>query len=81
MKLRNRIVCILLVVAVVTLAEGSLLERQSLLRPNGMEPCFTCRAEDKPWSYSLLTFFGKLKNMLVRAVNVIAASTKQQKIT
>ncbi|KPJ07768.1 hypothetical protein RR48_03481, partial [Papilio machaon] len=60
--------------------QGSLLVRRSLLRPNGMEPCYTCRAEDKPWSHTLLQFCGKLKDMMTRAINAIASTTRIQKI-
>ncbi|CAH2051834.1 unnamed protein product, partial [Iphiclides podalirius] len=81
MRLGARIIGLMLVAAAVASVQGSLLVRQSLLRPNGMEPCFTCRAEDKPWSHSLLAFFGKFKDMLSRAVNFLAANAKQQKIS
>ncbi|KAG6461424.1 hypothetical protein O3G_MSEX012624 [Manduca sexta] len=79
MNLR-RLVCVMLAVVAVTAVESSILLKGSLLRPRIPEPCFSCRAEDRPYAYSLISYLAKVKDMFVRGVNVLLDKSKQYKL-
>ncbi|CAB3219831.1 unnamed protein product [Arctia plantaginis] len=59
---------------------SSLLMKHSLLKPRTPKPCFSCGSEDRPFAYPLIGYLVKLKDMVVKGINVLVTNVKENKI-
>uniref|UniRef100_A0A2A4K3Z2 Uncharacterized protein n=1 Tax=Heliothis virescens TaxID=7102 RepID=A0A2A4K3Z2_HELVI len=80
MKLERFLMWTVIAVTALTVVESSLLLKNSLVRPRLPEPCFSCRAEDRPFAYPLISYLAKVKDMFVRGLNVLVANSKKSQL-
>ncbi|KAJ8713076.1 hypothetical protein PYW08_008380 [Mythimna loreyi] len=80
MKLRSVLLWTVIAVAALTVVESSILLKDSLVRPRRPEPCFSCRPEDRPFAYPLISYMSKIKDMFVRGLNALMAKVKTSKL-
>ncbi|KAJ8711422.1 hypothetical protein PYW07_008664 [Mythimna separata] len=80
MKLRSVLIWTVVAVTALTVVESSILLKDSLVRPRLPDPCFSCRSEDRPFAYPLISYMSKIKDMFVRGLNTLVANAKKYKL-
>ncbi|CAF4885053.1 unnamed protein product [Pieris macdunnoughi] len=76
----NLLKLLTIVLLVVTCAKGSVLTTKNLLHPRQRESCFTCKAEDRPFGWSIMSYMGKIKDSVVRSLNGLLEKAKKAKL-